>query len=153
MSVALDLRYDDHCGQDGDSPGCRPQTMPRRLRAVGSAAGDRLPLATVTALHRLPERATAAPVRLTRRGVRVLAVAVALAACALVGVACLSAPHSAGGSRAVPATVTVRPGDTLWAIASRLSPQQDPRVEVAQLQRLNRLGGVSLVPGQVLRTR
>jgi LysM repeat protein len=49
--------------------------------------------------------------------------------------------------------VTVRPGDTLWGIASRVAPQRDPRAEIALLQRLNGLHDVALVPGQVLRLR
>jgi LysM repeat protein len=48
--------------------------------------------------------------------------------------------------------VTVRAGDTLWSIATRLAPQRDPRAEVADLQRINSLRGGALVPGQVLRT-
>jgi nucleoid-associated protein YgaU len=114
-------------------------------------------LATVTALYQPSEQAIAPPLRLTRRGVVVLACAVAVLAAALVLVAWLSAPGgAAAGSatpRSVPATITVQPGDTLWGIASRLAPQRDPRAEVAELQQLNSLGGGSLVPGQVLRTR
>jgi LysM repeat protein len=49
--------------------------------------------------------------------------------------------------------VTVRSGDTLWSIASRVAPGADPRAEVATLQRLNHLRGTALTPGQVLATR
>lgn len=155
MSVAIDFDYEPQC------PASLPDPTPR-LRAVGRA--DDCPddrayadgpegLATVTALHRLPERATAAPLRLTRRGVRVMTVAVAVVACALVGVARMSAASAPATAHPVPASVVVRPGDTLWSIASRLVPQGDPRAEVARLQQLNRLGSADLVPGEVLRTR
>ncbi len=52
----------------------------------------------------------------------------------------------------MPDTVTVQSGDTLWSIAGRIAPQRDASAEVADLQRLNHLSGVALVPGQVLRT-
>ncbi len=94
--------------------------------------------------------------RLTQRGVVVLAAAVGLLAVALVAFAWLSAPSSAGSTppALVGNTVAVAPGDSLWSIAERVAPNRDPRAEVAQLQRLNHLDGVAgtaLVPGQVLR--
>ena len=108
--------------------------------------------ADVIVLHPPSARSVAAPVRLTRRGVVVLGVLVGLLCVAIVALAWRSAP-AAGPARPAPATVTVRQGDTLWAIASRVAPQTDPRAEVARLQRLNRLPGPGLVPGQVLRVR
>src|SRR6476659_8818262 len=109
-------------------------------------------LATVTTLHRPPQYVVAPQLRLTRRGVHVVAVVVALAI-ALVAVARMSAPSAGPASRAsVPDAVTVRAGDTLWSIALRLAPQGDPQAEVADLQRVNHLSGVALVPGEVLRT-
>jgi hypothetical protein len=39
----------------------------------------------------------------------------------------------------------VKPGDTLWSIASRLEPGGDPRLLVAQLQ--SELHGATLDPG------
>jgi hypothetical protein len=54
-------------------------------------------LATVTTLHRPDERTVAPPLRLTRRGVLVLCVAVAVLAVALVGFAWLSAPAATAG--------------------------------------------------------
>lgn len=96
------------------------------------------------------------PLQLTRRGVLVLSAAVAVVAAALVALAWLSAPSSAGAppSSAVAGnTVAVAPGDSLWSIAERVAPNRDPRAEVALLQRLNQLGtdDTALVPGQVLR--
>jgi hypothetical protein len=112
-------------------------------------------LATVTTLHRPAGDADAAPLRLTRRGVAVLVAAVVVLAAALTGVAWLSAPPDGMGrsSVAVPSTITVRSGDSLWSIAVRVDPQRDPRAEVDVLRRLNQLNGAALVPGQVLRVR
>ena len=53
----------------------------------------------------------------------------------------------------VPATRTayvVRPGDTLWSIARRVSPKGDPRPIVDALAAANRIDGAGLVPGQSL---
>src|SRR3954447_8837593 len=96
-----------------------------------------------------------APVRLTRRARLLITV---LATAALVGglLAVLGTPQVGsvpsvgslpslgsmvgGGSPPVAAErVTVRPGDTLWAIAERVAPGADPRETVAQIESLNHL--------------
>lgn len=109
-------------------------------------------LARVTTLHQPSRAAVAAPLRLTRRGVVVLAAVVAVLAVTLIGAARLSAPSGDTRTSPVPDTVTVQPGDSLWSIAGRLTPQRDPRAEVADLERVNHLSRAVLVPGQVLRT-
>jgi len=119
--------------------------IPERARTVR-------PEATVLTLHAPSPASVAPPLRLTRRGVLVLSALVAVLAGALLALAGVSA---AGGATAhhAPATVTVRSGDTLWSIASRVAPDVDPRAEVAVLQRANHLAGAALTPGQVLVTR
>jgi nucleoid-associated protein YgaU len=120
--------------------------IPERARA-------QRPSATILTLRRPSEASIAPPLRLTRRGVLVLSLAVAALAGALVWLAALSAPAASPVSADVPASVTVRSGDTLWSIANRVAPNIDPRSEVATLQRLNHLAGVALTPGQTLKTR
>ncbi|MCA1712213.1 MAG: LysM peptidoglycan-binding domain-containing protein [Actinobacteria bacterium] len=95
----------------------------------------------------------AAPTRLrvTRRGRVVLLVLASLL---------LFVAVSAGrtGSQAATATetgpslqqVTVQSGDTLWAVAQRVAPDNDPRDVVAQIQRLNHLHSSGLRVGQQL---
>jgi nucleoid-associated protein YgaU len=108
-------------------------------------------LASVTVLHAPRNPATgAAPLRLTRRGVVVLAALVTALAGTLVWLAAHTAAAPAAAPPA-PASVTVQAGDTLWSIAGRVAPQRDSRAEVAALQRANHLSGVDLLPGQVLR--
>jgi hypothetical protein len=93
-----------------------------------------------------------APVRLTRRGRRLV---VALVLAAGVGGAALGreflAPdpglHLAGESG-----VVVEQGDTVWSIAGEVAgPGQDVRAVVDAIQELNDLEGSALVAGQVLR--
>ena len=122
------------------SPGCAGRCRPAQP-------------ASVTTLYPPSERTITEPLRLTRRGVLVVGVAVAVFAAALIGTAWLSAPGVATSTAPASETVTVESGDSLWSIATRVAPGRDPRAEVADLQRLNRLGGVRLAPGQLLRTR
>jgi hypothetical protein len=127
----------------------------RRAAAGGRAAGGAGPAASP-----LDGQRATAPLRLTRRGV----VALGLLTAALGGLLLLAAHLSAGGQSssgaaqsadragyAAAGVVTVRPGDTLWSIAGRLAPRQDPRPVVDRLQRLNSLKGASLIAGQTLK--
>lgn len=124
-------------------------SIPPRARA--EEVPGRVPgrLASVSVLY---PPADPAPVswHLTRRGVVVLTAVVLALGAGLIWLATMSAPQATSTAPA-PHAVTVAPGDTLWAIASRVAPDADPRAEVAALQRRNRLTGVDLVPGQVLR--
>jgi LysM repeat protein len=61
----------------------------------------------------------------------------------------------AEGSTSAPAQAqvqeaTVMPGETLWAVAQRLAPGQDPRPVVDQIRRLNGLTSADLQAGQQL---
>jgi LysM repeat protein len=60
---------------------------------------------------------------------------------------------SFGASRVHPAThhsVVVEPGETLWALAVRIAPHQDPRLVVADIESLNHLADADVEPGQQL---
>jgi LysM repeat protein len=62
------------------------------------------------------------------------------------------------GSQAATATetgpslqqATVQQGDTLWTVAQRIAPDNDPREVVAQIRRINHLHSSSLRVGQQL---
>lgn len=72
----------------------------------------------------------------------------------LVGVALVfglsGASRAMGDPPARTATYVVRPGDTLWSIAVRVSPGSDPRRVVDQIARANHVDATGLVPGQAL---
>ncbi len=89
--------------------------------------------------------------RLTRRG-RLL-----LTCVAVLGLFLLLSVGRAGSQAATvtgtaPALVqtTVQPGDTLWAVAQRIAPDNDPRQVMAQIKRINNLHSSSLRVGQQL---
>jgi hypothetical protein len=93
----------------------------------------------------------AAGVRLTRRG----RLAVVLSALVLLVVG-----FSIGGhvtSQAAPSagvqharTVTVQPGESLWAVAVRTAPHADPRLVVQRIVEVNHLSGAAVAAGQQL---
>ena len=103
-------------------------------------------------------RPAAGPVRLTRRGRRVVgglaAVAAALAAFALslaLGGGALASSHASGGSPYQGMRqVVVQPGQNLWALAARAEPGADPRLVIPQIVSANALAGDAIYPGEQL---
>jgi len=89
------------------------------------------------------------PVRLTRRG-RV--VVIVFAAAFVLTVLWLTAGRGAfaGESARAPEIFVVQPGDTLWDIAAHAKPEDDPRLTLRRIMKLNHLSGVVLEPGQRL---
>jgi len=98
-------------------------------------------------------------VRLTRRGRVVLAV---LAVAMVTAMAMLFWLSVAGGAQAAShglgrgaayrgmTRVVVRPGQTLWSIASQAEPTADPRLVIQQIIGANSLTGPVIQPGQSL---
>lgn len=100
------------------------------------------------------DRADAAPLRLTRRGRVVVAVAAALLLTALSLVITASAQAT---NHPVPRTahqglaqVIVRPGQSLWSVAENADPDADTRVVIQQIIQLNSLTGDVVFAGQRL---
>ena len=100
------------------------------------------------------------PLRLTRRGRRLvrtavvtLALLVALVTAVVAGVGV--GASQAGDGAAVPATATVvvQPGQTLWGVARSVAPGADVRETVARIKELSGLSGAgadTVRPGQQL---
>jgi hypothetical protein len=90
-------------------------------------------------------------VRLTRRGrlVVVLAVlALLVVGFSATGHVASQAASSAGVQHA--RTVTVAPGESLWALAERIAPHADPRLVVDRIIQINHLAGARILAGQQL---
>ena len=88
-----------------------------------------------------------APVRLTKRGRRVVALLI-LAPLAL-GM-WLFAGHGvfAMGTAPTTKTVVVQPGESLWQIAEQVAPNSDPRETIYKIKQMNGLTDSSVIPGQ-----
>jgi hypothetical protein len=95
------------------------------------------------------------PLRLTRRGRVVVAVAAALVLAALSLVIASAAqatnhPVSSGAAQQGLAQVTVHPGQSLWSVAESADPAADTRVVIQQIIELNGLTGNVVFAGQRL---
>ena len=95
------------------------------------------------------------PLRLTRRGRIVVAVAAALVLAALSLVIAGAAqatnhPVSARTAQQNLAQVTVHPGQSLWSVAESADPNADTRVVIQQIIELNSLTGNAVFAGQRL---
>ena len=97
----------------------------------------------------------APPLRLTRRGRVVVAVAAALLVTVIsllvAGVAqATNDGPSARAARQHLVQVVVRPGQSLWSVAESADPDQDTRAVVQQIIDLNSLNGDTVLAGQQL---
>ena len=95
------------------------------------------------------------PLRLTRRGRVVVAVAAALLLAALSLVVAASAqatnhPLPSRGAQQHLTQVTVRPGQSLWSVAENTDPGADTRAVIQQIVELNGLTGDVVTAGQRL---
>jgi len=94
---------------------------------------------------------TTGRLRVTRRGRLLLTAVVALLLLVVLSI-------GRAGSQAATVTeagpglqqATVQAGDTLWSVAQRIAPDNDPREVVAQIRRINDLSTSGLQVGQQL---
>lgn len=87
-------------------------------------------------------------IRLTRRGrlvVLLLTTTLGLAAFSVVQASVHASPSADGP---VVSQVTVQPGETLWAIATRVAPKADRRDTIARIVEINGLKGSAIQAGQ-----
>lgn len=94
-------------------------------------------------------RMTRTPVRLTRRGRRVLAVSLAAPMAGLLllgsGVRAQASDH---GLRVT--TTVVQPGQNLWDIAEQVAPTSDPRATVLLIEHLNGMTAAHVDAGTLI---
>ncbi|MDP3952759.1 LysM peptidoglycan-binding domain-containing protein [Microbacterium sp.] len=116
------------------------------MSTIGISAPAVLPVRTAPA--------AATRLRLTTRGRRLLVTLAALPVAAGIGFAALSGGSALASGETVATadfdTVTVMPGDTLWAIAEDVAPTEDPRTVINEIEKLNALSSGSLQVGQQL---
>src|SRR5580704_1526228 len=133
-----------------DPPVPAPSQAPRPQPSSDQAARPRPARDQATR----PETANP-PLRLTRRGRVVVAVAAALVLAALSLVIASAAqatnhPVSSGAAQQGLAQVTVHPGQSLWSVAESADPAADTRVVIQQIIELNGLTGNVIFAGQRL---
>jgi hypothetical protein len=132
-----------------------PATSATPAVRTAPAPAPAAPAAPARPVRRQPPRAQVAdpPLRLTRRGKIVVAVAAALLAAGLSLVIAASAQatsHSPGAAQQGLAKVTVRPGQSLWSVAESADPNADTRAVIQQIVELNGLSADTVMPGQSL---
>jgi hypothetical protein len=133
--------------EHGTRPGSATASRPRSGRPAGRP-GSSLPSA--------PSRVFPVPVirtgrrrlRLTHRGHALLLLIVAAFVYAAFGLG-----HASASPEPVSSSVhqvVVQQGESLWAIASRVAPNQDPRDVVGKIESLNHLHGSTVAAGETL---
>ena len=152
VGVLSGLREDD----PGDTPGPQ-QTAPASRRDTPDVRHAALTPRRDTPAARSgrPRDTPVAPLRLTRRGRVVVALAAALlvtmVSLLLAGVA--QATNDGPSPRAARENlvqVIVRPGQSLWSVAESADPGQDTRAVIQQIIDLNSLNGDTVLAGQQL---
>jgi len=152
VGVLSGLQEDD----PGDTPGPQ-QTAPASRRDTPDVRHAALtPRRDAPAARSgRPRDTPVAPLRLTRRGRVVVALAAALlvtmVSLLLAGVA--QATNDGPSPRAARENlvqVIVRPGQSLWSVAESADPDQDTRAVIQQIIDLNSLNGETVFAGQQL---
>ena len=152
VGVLSGLREDD----PGDTPDVRHAAFtPRRDTPDVRHAAFTPRRDTPAARSGRPRDTPVAPLRLTRRGRVVVALAAALlvtlVSLLLAGVA--QATNDGPSPRAARENlvqVIVRPGQSLWSVAESADPDQDTRAVIQQIIDLNSLNGDTVFAGQQL---
>ena len=152
VGVLSGLREDD----PGDTPGPQQTALASRRDTPDVRHAAFTPRRdTPAARSGRPRDTPVAPLRLTRRGRVVVALAAALlvtlVSLLLAGVA--QATNDGPSPRAARENlvqVIVRPGQSLWSVAESADPDQDTRAVIQQIIDLNSLNGDAVFAGQQL---
>ena len=142
--------------QSAPAPGHAAPAPGHTAAAPGHTAAAPSPAVHPQSAHDQPARDQPAtvPLRLTRRGRVVVAVAAALLLAALSLVIAASAQATnhpvARAAQQNLTQVTVRPGQSLWSVAESADPGADTRVVIQQIVELNGLTAAVVFAGQRL---
>jgi hypothetical protein len=107
------------------------------------------PRPAVAAGRARPERRVGRATYVRRRLAAAAMVLAVVLVTAQAGAALGGSTHEAPGRAPAFAQVIVRPGDSLWSVAERLAPGEDPRPVVDALADARR--GAPLLPGETIR--
>ena len=102
-------------------------------------------------VHYIHQKPVKQPIRLTRRGRRVVAFLVLIpvvVAFWLIGAKVAEASDSA--SAQTTSTVVVKPGQSLWDVATSINSDRDPRETIWMIQQLNGMQTSEVLAGQEL---
>jgi hypothetical protein len=91
-----------------------------------------------------------ATLRLTRRGRLVLVMFVMIIAVIAGLTFGRGSSLAASSAHPIQHTVVVSAGETLWSVAARIAPHDDPRLVVADIESLNHLASADVEAGQQL---
>ena len=133
----------------------------RAATVAGSAVARSWPARASSSGPIRPASATSAsaPIRLTRRGRIVLGGLITMIVAAMTALIWLAvAGHAQAASHVGPGgpaghsmlRVVVRPGQTLWSIATKADPAADPRAVIQEIVDDNALAGTAVQAGQVI---
>jgi Tfp pilus assembly protein FimV len=120
------------------------------MMSVPTPAAMAAPSAGLRVQRRAPGLRAARHVRLTRRGRLAVVLALAALLFAAFSLGRVGAEGSTSSAPAPSVSTTVVPGETLWSVAKRIAPGQDPRPVVEEIRRINSLPDAGLRAGQQL---
>lgn len=94
---------------------------------------------------------TAKPAGLSASGRRFIRQATVVVVATVAAIGFFTGQAATAGSESVKANftyVTIHAGESLWALAAEVAPEQDPREWIAKVVDLNALTSADLKPGQ-----
>lgn len=98
-----------------------------------------------------PQTPAKQPIRLTRRGRRVVALlALIPIVITFLLIGTRGAQASDASAAAMTATIVVKPGQSLWDVAAAINPNKDPRETIWVIQQLNGMSTSEVLAGQEL---
>ena len=98
-----------------------------------------------------PQKPVKQPIRLTRRGRRVVAIlALIPIAITFLLIGMRGAQASDASVAAMTSTIVVKPGQSLWDVAASINPAKDPRETIWVIQQLNGMTTSEVLAGQEL---
>ncbi len=98
-----------------------------------------------------PNKPVHQPIRLTRRGRRVVAfLALIPIALTFLLIGTNGVQASDGSTETLTSSIVIKPGESLWDVATAINPNVDPRETIWVIQQLNNMSTSEVLAGQEL---